>query len=350
LTVRELGPADARRWEQLLAESPEALVYHHPAWVSALCAAQGYRPLVLGCESSPERLDGVLPLVFRNGVATGRRLISLPHTPVAGPLGRDAESAAALVASALKYAREVGARLELKTGKRGLASDAPGLYAVRSATTFVLRLPEGPEQVRFGNSRNHGRIRWAVAKAGKEGVKVRDAATQTELREWYTLYLRTMQRHAVPPRSLRFFIALWDRLRPRDLMRLIVAERDGRLIAGSILLQFGSTVCYAFNGRSADALALRPNDLIQWHAIHDAAQAGFRQYDMGEVEAGQNGLAAFKSKWGAEAEPLFRYLHPPPRSAPWRTGDGARRFGEDVWRRLPVSATAPIGELVYRWL
>ena len=349
MTVRTLGPGDKERWEQLLLETPEALVYHHPAWIAAVCEAQGYRPLVLGHEDSTGRLDGVLPLVFRRGLATGRRLISLPHTPVAGPVG-DPRATAALVESAIGYAHEAGARLELKTPARQLDGTSARLCGTPSSTTFVLHLPDSPEQLRFGNSRNHGRIRWAVAKAGKEGVKVRDAASQADLSRWYGLYLVTMRRHAIPPRSLRFFIALWRNLRPLGLLRLLVAEREGRLLAGSVLVQFGSTVFYAFNGRRADALGLRPNDLIQWHAIHDAAGAGFRRYDLGEVEHDQQGLAAFKAKWGAEPEPLYRYLDPPPRRAGRRRLDGVREMGDRVWRRLPLAATARIGELVYRRL
>jgi CelD/BcsL family acetyltransferase involved in cellulose biosynthesis len=351
VSVTELGPADDQRWERFLTRRPDALVFHHPAWLRALCRAQGYEPLVLAHADAAGGLDGLLPLAGKRGWATGRQLISLPHTPVAGPLAVEDETAADLAAAALERARHAGARLELKTRARALDGTRADLRGRPWSTTFVLTLPDDPEQVRFGTSRNHGRIRWAVRRAGREGVTVREAESPADLRAWYALYLATMRTHAVPPRPLRFFTALWEELRARGLLRLLLAEQGTRLLAGSMFLMLGSTVFYAYNGRRGDALGLRPNDLIQWHAIHDAVRAGCRRYDFGEVEDDQAGLAGFKSKWGAEPEQLYRYLHPPPGKVSDPRALGlAWRWGERVWRHVPLAATARIGDLVYRRL
>jgi CelD/BcsL family acetyltransferase involved in cellulose biosynthesis len=352
VSVRELDPADDPRWERFVAARSDALVFHHPAWLRAVCRAQGYESLVLAHHDLDGRLDGVLPLAFKRGWVTGRRLVSLPHTPVAGPLAAADQVAADLSTAALQRARDRGARLELKTRARALDGACPDLQGVEWSTTFVLTLPgEAPEQLRFGNSRNHRRIRWAVGKAEREGVQVRDAESVADVQAWHALYLSTMRTHAIPPRSLRFFAALWDDLRPLGMLRLVLAEQGRRLLAGSVFLMLGSTVFYAYNGRRRDALALRPNDLIQWRAIHDAARAGFRRYDFGEVEDDQHGLAEFKAKWGAEPEPLYRYMHPPPGRATDRQALAhVHRWGERLWRRLPLAATARVGDLVYRRL
>ena len=219
-------------------------------------------------------------------------------------------------------------------------------------TTYVLALPSDPTSLRFGNSRNHGRIKWAVRKAAREGVTLRDGDSERDLRAWHRLYLSTMQTHAVPPRPYTFFAALWAHLRPAGLLRLMLAERQGELLAGSILLTFGATAFYAFNGRRQEDLGLRPNDLIQWHAIHDAAASGCRRYDFGEVEHHQHGLAEFKGKWGARPSGLFLYRFPQPRALPAgrRQRSRARRCAEAAWRRLPVGATSWIGDLAYRRL
>jgi len=140
-------------------------------------------------------------------------------------------------------------------------------------------------------------------------------------------------------------------------MRLLLAERhDGRqpsLLAGSIFLMCGQTVFYAFNGRRREDLSLRPNDVLQWRAIHDASREGFRRYDFGEVAEGQRGLADFKGKWGAEPRMLYRYYYPAERSLEknvFGSDSRARRLGVAAWRRLPLSATARLGELMYRYL
>ncbi|MFQ5906253.1 MAG: GNAT family N-acetyltransferase, partial [bacterium] len=181
--------------------------------------------------------------------------------------------------------------------------------------TYTLELPKSEKELRFGDSRNHGRIRWAVNKATRLGVQVRPAETQDDLRAWYELYVDTMRWHASLPRPYRFLKALWELLRPRGLMQLLLAEQQEggsrSLLAGSVFLMFGQTVYYYLNGRRRGALALRPNDAILWRAIHDACRMGFRRYDLGEVDEDQQGLTEFKLKWGAKAIQSYRYYYPP---------------------------------------
>ena len=126
------------------------------------------------------------------------------------------------------------------------------------------------------------------------------------------------------------------------------------MLAGSIVLGLGRTAFYAFNGRLRGALALRPNEVLQWEAIHDACRRGFERYDLGEVERRQRGLAEFKRKWGADEVQMRRYYHPPPEPERGRRRRrGRRRAGAlatSAWPRLPLASTRLAGDLAYRWL
>lgn len=349
--------ADDARWRTFVEAHPDALVYHHPAWIETLHVAYGYEPLVLGSEQDGGELTGVLPLMRKRGLATGKRLSSLPHTPVAGLLASDPGSATALTEEAEARARaERGMGLELKSAA---PLDAAGgaLDGGAWSTSYSLALPDTVDELRFGNSRNHGRIKWAVNKASRSGVSVREAESEEELVRWHRLYLETMRWHVVPPRPYAFFRAAWQILRPAGLMRLLLAERAGgdgaRIIAGSMLFTAAATVLYAYNGRAASELASRPNDVLQWHAIHDAVAAGARRYDFGEVEEDQQGLTEFKKKWGAEPVTLYRYtLKDGKRARAHASGSGgqARRLAGWVWRRLPLPLTERLGAVAYRRL
>jgi hypothetical protein len=193
-----------------------------------------------------------------------------------------------------------------------------------------------------------------VGKAERAGLRVRRAGSAGDVRRWYPLMLESLRAHAVPPRRLRFFLALWEELEPLGMMRLLLADSAAGPVAGSVLLMLeGRTVFYAFNGVRRSALGDRPNDLIQWHALHDAAHEGFRRYDFGEVVDHDQGLADFKRKWGTTEMRLNRWYHPAPASPP-DTGEGPqtplRRSAARVWERLPLHATALVGTGVYRWL
>jgi CelD/BcsL family acetyltransferase involved in cellulose biosynthesis len=354
----ELDPLQDPRWDAFVASRQDRLVYHHRGWLEALARGYGHAPLALACEEGGGALLGVLPLCEARGLLSGRRLVSLPHTPIAGPLASRGEVTTALLRAAIRRIGEGGASsLQIKAGSATLADSAEGLVGRPWSRTYVRALPGDREALRFGSSRNHARLRWAVNKALKQGVETRDAASTGDLRAWYRLYLETMRSHAVPPRPYAFFEALWAGLRPEGLMRLLLAERrEGgrvRLLAGSVLLHFGETVSYAFNGRRRGDLALRPNELIQWRALHDACEAGARWYDFGEVEHGQHGLAEFKAKWGAEPRMLHRYYFPAARELERGilSEEGAvRRVASAAWRRLPLAATERAGAFLYRYL
>jgi hypothetical protein len=261
-----------------------------------------------------------------------------------------------LLAAVERVDRDAGVHLQLKVEGRALDGLIDELEGVPWLPTYVLELPDDPEAIRFGNSRNHGRVVWAIGKAAKRGVEVRPAENEEDLRAWYRLYLETMRVHAVPPRPYRFFAALWRLLRPRGLMRLLVAERyeraSSRILAGSVFLMFGRTVFYAYTGARSDDLHLRPNDLIQWRAIRDAVETGFRRYDLGEVSEGDAGLVEFKRKWGAEPSALYRYYWPPldqDGTGSLESGSRLRTVAGAVWRRLPLTMTAAVADRLYRY-
>lgn len=354
------------RWDSFVLTARGATVFHHSGWLAALEQEYGQRPLKLACEEPDGTLSGILPLMVTRGMplgiggaSAGRRLSSLPRTPVAGALGTSDAVLGALVEAAAARARPAGLRLQLKQAARTLDDLVPGLQGTPWRLSYVKPLPDDPDRLRFGKSRNHARIAWAVRKAQREGLRVRDAVTEADLRDWYRLYLDVNRWRGIPARPYRLFQAAWEHLRPGGFLRLLLVHREqsGRdvLLAGSLLLMLGETTFYAFNGRLKEALHLRPNDLLQWHAMRDAAAAGYRWYDFGEVADGNEGLAGFKAKWDTETRALMRYHSPPlppgeieyPRSGdrPW-----LRRIALGAWHGVPLSVTAFTGDQVYRFL
>ena len=281
LRVIEVNPQTDSRWEAFVNAQPSRLIYHHPAWLQVLEEAFNYKPANLACENGDGQLRGVFPLFYMQGLLTGRQLSSLPRTPVAGPLAADKEATALLVRSAVERTQaEKGVQFQLKMSSNALDGLVEGIVSTPWRETYVLELPEWPELIRIGNSRNHARIKWSIGKATKSGVQVFQAETEQELEAWYKLYLETMRWVSVPPRPYRFFQVAWTQLQARGLLRLLLAYHSTggrtRLLAGSLLLMYGQTVFYAFTGWRREDLSLRPNDLIQWQAIHDAWAEGYR--------------------------------------------------------------------------
>jgi lipid II:glycine glycyltransferase (peptidoglycan interpeptide bridge formation enzyme) len=133
---------------------------------------------------------------------------------------------------------------------------------------------------------------------------------------------------------------------------LLAMEKNGsqeRMVAGSIFLQFGQTVFYAFTGCAPEDFGLHPHDLIQREAIHSTCRAGFRWYDFGEVAEEAEALVQFKTKWGGNPSPLYRYYYPAPPAHEASEGGGKLMSSvRKAWRSLPPKATEVLGDLIYR--
>ena len=361
--VIDIDPVGDPRWVNLVMNHPDGQVYHHPAWLEAIHREYGRDLIGLACEDETGRLMGVLPLLPTRGLPFGvggeiarRRLSSLPRTPTAGPLAIDQEACVALVRAAIDRARaEPGVLLQLKVATPPPDSIAELVACHAGRESYALDLDHADNPPRT-DGRSRRRNAWAVNKARRSGVVVRQAETEAQLRSWYRLYLGTMRGLAVPARSYRFFQAVWQLLRPAGLMRLLIAEQRSKTgskpIAGSIFLTFGSTVSYAFTGWDRASHSLRANDLIHAEMIEAARREGYRLYDFGEVADGQQSLAAFKGKWGAQPRQLYHCVYPP---QPHDTASGlaSGRFAglaAAIWRRVPLGVTARLGDIGYGFL
>lgn len=360
LRVVDLAPGDAR-WDDFVSSQARASIFHHGAWLRVLEREYGRAAMRLAALDGDGSVRGVLPLMRTRGLPLGlaaevgsRRLSSLPRTPVAGPLADRADALRALVEAA-GARRPDGTQLQLKLAAPLPADALPGLTCQTWRMTYAVDLPPLPEEIRFGPTRRHGRVMARVRHAQREGVSVRSASSVGELRRWYRLHLEVMRHNVVPPRRWRLFSAMWEELRPLGMMDLLLAERDGQMLAGNVMLQGPGTAFYAFNGADRSSFELRANDLLQWEGIRRAQAAGLHTYDLGEVPEGEEGLIRFKRKWGAEPRPLVRCYSPAPSVQTGRTGGGAApqraaRLAEEAWRRTPLPATALAGSLFYRFL
>lgn len=364
IRVVETDPAADPRWERFVARHPQGSIYHHPRWLQALNAEYPRKSIHLACEDSDGRLLAILPMVYTKGLSfgpqhiTGRRLSSLPRTPLAGPLSIDSQATAALLQAAVDLAQcQSGVQVQVKTQSAEFDGMLRELACVPWRLSYVLDISGDPDRPRCSSSAQRHRVKNAVNKATKLGLYVRVAEREDELRAWYELYLDTMRRNTVPPRPYRLFLALWNLLRPAGLMQLLLAERQEhgvpRMVAGSIIFTYAQTASYVFTGSKKEDLLLHPNDLIQWHAIHDAAQKGLHWYDFGEVSEDHQQLTLFKSKWGAEPVQMYRYYYPGPRAvgAPARSEQGhLKMLASAGWRHLPLPVTARLGDRFYSYL
>lgn len=351
-------------WEDYVLQHSEAHIYDHPLWFKALEHEYNRKGCVLICLDINDNIKGVLPLLPTLGLplklkdlVTTRRYSSLPRTPLGGMLTDDCEAKKMLLNEATKRANERGKTfLQLKSYSPDECNLNTEIKQIPWRSSYYLELPDKPEMIRFGNKKNHHKIKWGVNKAKNLGIKVREANSEEDLKIWYKLYLETMRWHVVAVRPYRFFEFLWKNLVQKGLLTILLAECqvDGKnqLLSGSMFLHFNKTFFYSFNGRCQTGLASHANDLIQWEAIHLATQKGYKFYDMGEVTCNNSGLAQFKSKWGCITRPVYHYYYPLNKEVNSDEIDISAnvKLRKLIWRKVPLYVTQQWGILTNRFL
>ncbi|HKI78368.1 MAG TPA: peptidoglycan bridge formation glycyltransferase FemA/FemB family protein [Ignavibacteriaceae bacterium] len=365
LSVVEVNSTEIlNEWNRYVLKHPSAHFFSHPLWVRALENEFGLKSVILVCRDAEGNMKGILPLMptlglplKKNELITSRRLSALPRTPLGGFLFDNQAVQQVLIEAAIKkISKHNNIYLQLKSYSSELNEGIENLNKLNWRESFYLNLPDSPNKIRFGNKKHHHKVKWAVNKAISFGIKIKEAKTENDLKEWYKLYLETVRWHMVPARPYRFFKFLSDYLIPKGLMKLLLAEyleaNKRKIIAGSVFLSFNDTVFYSFNGRNQTGLLNHANDLIQWEAIHNACEEGFKYYDMGEVSQCNTSLAQFKSKWGCNSKQIFHYYYS--NNNRYNLGSSnisdANNVLRTVWRKLPLKVTQEWGVLTNRFL
>ena len=320
--------------------------YHRPEWAECLRDIYHFR---LDCFSARAegQLRGLLATAEIPALLGPRRLVSLPFSYAAGPLAIDQATAAALADAVRDRARERRIRrVELKS--RGEHQPAPGYHRTAHYSTYEVPT-EGGEAALW--SRLHqGSTQRSIRKGQKAGLVVRRAETAQDWLIMAGLEERTAHGHGLPAPPRRFFIEGCRNLQSAGVAALYLAFTPGGAPAAAITLWKGPrSWIYAFGASDPAHLEYRPNHVLIWTAMQDAAGAGCR-FDLGRAAPEQEGLVEFKLRWGGQALPLaYDYWPEPGGLNVARRDRGSMAAMAAVWSRLPASV-ARLGSGLYRYL
>lgn len=338
--IASLDLADPR-WAEFVASSRDALPFHDPAWASLLAESYGFRALALALEEDGRLVAG-MPVLETRGIAGGRKWVSLPFTDVCPPL---AESPAVLarLSDALDPARE-------KAGVRRIDVHAPlegnTVESWLAAVSHTLALGEDPEDV--FSTFHRSQVQRYVRKAARGPLELRRAASEADVAEvFYRLHLETRRRQGTPVQPRRFFRLLWKRILEPGLGFATLAYAGKAPAAAAVFLAGNETVTYKYGASDPEFLGLRPNHLVFWDAIRWSCERGYRRFDFGRTDLENRGLREFKSRWGAEEQPL-RYSSVAGVAPSLGQGRTVRALGT-VIRRSPTWVCRGLGEALYKY-
>jgi lipid II:glycine glycyltransferase (peptidoglycan interpeptide bridge formation enzyme) len=151
----------------------------------------------------------------------------------------------------------------------------------------------------------HKKTRYNIKLAAKKGVCVRQG-TLNDLPRWYALYKETSKRDRIAIHSLIYYQTFFEEAanHAETTPLLYLAEHDGDLLGGIIVLYCNKKATYVYGASSNIKRNLMGNYALQWQALTDARGAGCLYYDFFGIPptAAPNhpmhGLYQFKTGFG----------------------------------------------------
>lgn len=291
---------DAAMWDDLVAASPEATVFHTAAWAKLWAEEwKGARWEAIVMQDSSGYAAGIGAIVRRRGIF--HTVDSMPFGTYGGPIVRrghpDPAAARRLLLArfAARTARRLNARSQV-TWYQGIPDEFPESLRPEESTTHVLPLAADYEDVAKGFSPSTRRL---VRQADESGLSVRVAETTEDLRIFYDIAVETVRRRGGIPKPYSLYERILRSLVPAGLARYHLVLHEGTAVAGSLhLFHRGSAVSWLPVSRES-SWHLRPNNYLVASILETLCGAGYLEYNFGASPPDAAGLVRFKEGWGA---------------------------------------------------
>jgi hypothetical protein len=311
-------------WDGLAEQSPYGWIHHLNDWIDTYKTWHDMDERSFGILDREGMLAALVPCYLVRQRLRPLRLASIQVH--GGVCFRNGLSSKAEQEIALE-ARKALERAAMRVRARSITATIPPLAPIcmeathptpnplwnlafddQSGATWMIDLRTSQEAL--WNSLE-GRARTAVRKAQNAKVQVINCAGRPWCEAYYDLHVATAVRTGIRPHPFAFFEAISSRLVPARLATPYLAEINGRVIAGSIILMWKNGAFYNSGAAKDEGLKSEANSLLLWTAIKRAAEADAHYFEVGEaaplVGSGKLlGLSTYKKSFGGQQFPLWR--------------------------------------------
>jgi peptidoglycan pentaglycine glycine transferase (the first glycine) len=161
----------------------------------------------------------------------------------------------------------------------------PSPQTVQPRRTILVDLDGEPEMLL---KRMKQKTRYNIRLAGRKGVTVR-RGDEADLPAFYDLMEVTAERDGFGIHSRAYYETAHWLFVPSGQGCLLLAEYEGRLLAGLVAFAMGDMACYMYGASSNEGRNLMPTYLLQWEAMLWAKEQGCRCYDLWGVPDEEEG-------------------------------------------------------------
>lgn len=340
-----IDPTTDALWHRLV-DHTDSSVFHSPRWMRVLADSYGFdlRALVAVDESGEPRAG--IPF-GRISDFKGERIVSLPFSDYCDPLVGDAEEWRGLIDRLMAE----GCPVTLRCLHNQVPLSDERFELANRAKWHGMELRPDLETLWSGLD---GSARRAIKKAQQNGVVVRVAEREEELRAFFEMHLGVRKhKYRLLAQPYRFFENIWRHLVQQHQGFLLVALHQEEIIGGVMFLEWKDTLYYKFNASSPRHLSHRPNDFVIWNGIQMGKAKGFHRLDFGLSDWDQEELVRYKRKYASE-EKTISFLRYEPNGGPTPREREARGLLSQLTELLvdesvPDSISDRAGDILYRY-
>jgi len=292
------APVSINFWNDVARACPWATYFHGPQW--ALCMVKTFPEFAPGGIgfTLDDGTRAVFPSVVREkkGFLKRKKEYKSMEPGVYGGFIADRqlsrECIDSLAAHMLAEKKASGRIVESPFQPLGLGTP----FIAKNMFTHVVDLVPGFEVLAGTFSRGQ---KSNINQAKKKKVAIRQAEREADIEQYYEIYQQTLTRwgdQAGEAYPLEFFFNLYAQKDSGVLFRL--AEAEGRMIAGVVLLVWNKKVVYWHGCALQEYFRHYPNNLLHASVIEWGCRSGLDAYDMGP-SMGLEGVIKFKESFGA---------------------------------------------------
>ncbi len=147
------------------------------------------------------------------------------------------------------------------------------------------------------------KTRYNIKLSQRKGVVAEEAANGDELAIIFFLKLlkRTAEKDNFHIHPEKYYQKMFDFLGKDGSVKLFLAKHRKKIIAAGFFFFFGETAVYLHGASDYKSRQLMAPHLIQWQAILEAKNRGFKYYDFGGISKEKwPGVTRFKKGFGGE--------------------------------------------------
>jgi hypothetical protein len=333
------------RWPEFVARHSRSSFYHSLPWLESLRRTYGYKPVAITTSPQGSELKNAVVFCGVRSWLTGRRAVSLPFSDHCDPLVETDEEFAKLIGFTLESFRSEKWKYAELRPRTPLQRLPAGFDVEKHYCFHVLDL--GSDLKQLYSSLHRDCIQRKIKRGTKEGLQYREGHSADMVAAFYRLFIKTRQKHGVPPPPIEWFLNLAQCFGPALQVRIALYRETP--IASILTIVHRGTITYKYGCSDPGLNRLGGTPWLFWKVIQEAKAAGLRELDLGRSEWGNRGLIAFKDRLGAKRVPVTYWRIPKSHGLGDRLVEGkVLSLAGAVLRHMPQSILTASGRFLYR--